>query len=129
MYRHYMNSLTWTNYYKNKHLLDFFQLLAHYNCQMYITSNKVAKAIRFKSHRFPSNKTVKQHKKVKELLVTMYADLLYSDLFLFILSMNPYRLSSITWSKLPDKHLSLKSVSCLACCSSSFSCNVSKFVM
>lgn len=32
---------------------------------MYITSNKVAKAIRFKSHRFPSNKTVKQHKKSK----------------------------------------------------------------
>lgn len=32
---------------------------------MYITSNEVAKAIRFKSHRFPSNKTVKQHKKSK----------------------------------------------------------------
>lgn len=81
-----------------------FQLLAHYNGQIYITSNKVAKAINFLNHTgFLQIKQLSNIKNKVELLVTIYADLLYSDLFLLSLSMNPYRFSSITRSKLLDK--------------------------
>lgn len=97
------------------YLTFFFPIACNIgNGQMYITSNKVAKALTSLNHTgFLQIKQLSNIKNKVELLVTIYADLLYSDLFLFILSMNPYRFSSITRSKLLDKRHFSRRLFCL----------------